>query len=142
MVLLIRSCNQLNDEWEFVNDVLKCNDSFAEDARSVICNLITDDKILTIRAELGLIEDIGVPMAKLCYDQEGDDFISPTTYDQWNSAVNNVIDICDPMKNMTLHLNSAIHSAASIDLQPMTSPASSQNTSISSLFLFHHQRNK
>ena len=103
---------QLNDNWSSVHGVLFSDESFAEEARSTMKELIVEARILNLRSELGLIKDVGYPMIILCYDQEGDSFLSPTTYDHWKTTVNTIVNICNPTTNLTPALVSAIQLVA------------------------------
>jgi hypothetical protein len=49
----------------------------------------------TIRLELALLRDIGLPMINFCYTREGDSFLSPTTFELWESMVKSVTNVCD-----------------------------------------------
>ena len=46
-----------------------------------------------LRLELALIVDVGTNVVKLCYHQEGDGFLTPTSYDHWSSVMDEISNI-------------------------------------------------
>ena len=54
---------------------------------------ILDESNTDLRLELALIIDVGTNVVKLCYHQEGDGFLAPTSYDHWNSVMDEISNI-------------------------------------------------
>ena len=58
-----------------------------------------------LRLELALIVDVGTNVVKLCYHQEGDGFLAPTSYDHWNSVMDEITNIAAVNKSVVEKLH-------------------------------------
>ena len=56
---------------------------------------ILEEYYTDLRLEIALIIDIGTDLVKLCYQQEGDGFLAPTSFDHWASVANKLSNISD-----------------------------------------------
>jgi hypothetical protein len=59
--------------WPRVIELINNTDSFSKEIRAKLKNMIEDNE-KDIRLELALFEDAALPLARLCYFQEGDGF--------------------------------------------------------------------
>ena len=89
--------SQLFKFWPRVIELINNTGSFSKEIRTKLKNMIEDNE-KDIRLELALFEDAAVPLARLCYFQEGDGFLSPTTYDHWHKVLSLLHDYVDTRK--------------------------------------------
>jgi len=101
--------SQVYKDWDAVCRVVYDGDDFASELRSGLKDQI-DDNEFNIRTELALLEDVAIKLAQLCYKQEGDGFLIPTTYDHWNHVMMFLRD-CVNGRNRMEHLDAWLLSA-------------------------------
>jgi hypothetical protein len=78
--------SQIVKYWPQVLSLINDEDDFTPAIRIKLKSLL-EEHMCTIRLELALFEDVAIPLSKLCYKQEGDSFLIPTTYDHWFSIL-------------------------------------------------------
>jgi len=78
--------SQMFANWQHVLSVIYHQDNFTPSIRSDLKSMLNEN-MNDIKLELSLLEDCAVPIAKLCYEQEGDGLLSPTSYDHWHSVI-------------------------------------------------------
>lgn len=83
--------------WPQVLLLINDEDEFTPSIRNKM-KLLLEDHLNTIRLELSLFQDVAIPLAKLCYKQEGDAFLIPTTYDHWHTVLDMLNDLVDGRK--------------------------------------------
>ena len=66
---------------------------------------ILEELNTNLRLELALIVDVGTNVVKLCYHQEGDGFLAPTSYDHWNSVMDEISNIAAVNKSVVEKLH-------------------------------------
>ena len=94
----IQDCaSQIFKFWPQVILLINDEDDFTPALRTKLKALL-EEHLSTIRLELGLFQDVALPLYKLCYKQEGDDFLIPTTYDHWYSVLNLLKDLLESRK--------------------------------------------
>ena len=81
---------------QLINDV----DDFCPAIRSKLQAMLEENNN-EIRLELALFEDAAVAIAKLCYKQEGDGFLVPTTYDHWHFVLSLLKDYVENRKELS-----------------------------------------
>jgi hypothetical protein len=91
------SASQILKYWPKVIEMINDPGSFTPEIRDKLKTLLRDESD-EIRLELSLFEDAAVPLAKLCYKQEGDGFLIPTTYDHWQSILSLLLAFFDGRK--------------------------------------------
>ncbi len=78
---------QCNDFYSCVKEVIYDDADFAEESRIAVRSCLTKPNAeRDLLLELALIKDCEF-MVKFCYFQEGDSFLSPTTFDHWNEVI-------------------------------------------------------
>jgi hypothetical protein len=86
------SASQIYKFWPQVLLLIADEDDFTPSIRTKLTSLLEED-LNTIRLELSLLEDVAIPLAKLCYKQEGDGFLIPSTYDHWYNILSLLNDL-------------------------------------------------
>ncbi|MFO0006369.1 MAG: hypothetical protein ACK559_35125, partial [bacterium] len=86
------SASQIYKFWPQVLLLIADEDDFTPSIRTKLTSLLEED-LNTIRLELSLLEDVAIPLAKLCYKQEGDGFLIPSTYDHWYNILSVLNDL-------------------------------------------------
>jgi len=89
--------SQVLKYWEEVVTLINHEETFAAAVRNKLKTLVQGNEA-DILLELSLLEDAGIPLAKLCYYQEGDGFLIPTTFDHWNEVKNLLQDFVEGRK--------------------------------------------
>ena len=56
---------------------------------------ILEESCAELKLELAMIIDVGTDFVKLCYQQEGDDFLAPTAYSHKQSVMSRLSNIAD-----------------------------------------------
>ena len=85
--------------WSQVLVLIHDEDDFTPSIRSKLKTLMEEHQS-TIRLELSLFQDVAIPLAKLCYKQEGDGFLIPTTYDHWCNILSFLNDLYEGRKQL------------------------------------------
>jgi hypothetical protein len=78
--------SQIYKYFSQVQNVINSEPEIGKETKNSLSAMIDAD-CEQIHLELALLEDIAPTIAKLCYYQEGDGFLVPTTYDHWNECL-------------------------------------------------------
>ena len=85
---------QIHYTFPSVEAIINHEDDFCPETRNKL-RFILEEYYTDLRLEIALIIDIGTDLVKLCYQQEGDGFLAPTSFDHWASVANKLSNISD-----------------------------------------------
>ena len=87
-----------------VEAIIHHEDGFNPETRKKM-RAILEESNTDLRLELASIVDVGTNVVKLCYHQEGDGFLAPTSYDHWNSVMDEISNIAAVNKSVVEKLH-------------------------------------
>ncbi len=93
------SATQIFKYWSQVISLIDDDDDFTPSIRTKLKSLLEEHQT-TIRLELSLFQDVAIPLAKLCYKQEGDGFLIPSTFDHWHDTMSLLFDYLEDRKQL------------------------------------------
>ena len=82
-----------------VEPTIHHEDGFNPETRGKM-RAILEESNTDLRLELALIVDVGTKVFLLCYHQEGDGFLTPTSYDHWSSVMDEISNIAAVNKSV------------------------------------------
>ena len=80
--------------WPDVKTLINGDDSFSEENRKKMGKLLEENEP-EVLLELSLVKDIGESMVKFCHFQEGDGFLSPTTFNHFTAVYERIAAAAD-----------------------------------------------
>eukprot|EP00596_Hydrurales_sp_CCMP1899_P005209 CAMPEP_0119035962 /NCGR_PEP_ID=MMETSP1177-20130426/3286_1 /TAXON_ID=2985 /ORGANISM="Ochromonas sp, Strain CCMP1899" /LENGTH=724 /DNA_ID=CAMNT_0006994953 /DNA_START=56 /DNA_END=2227 /DNA_ORIENTATION=- len=95
----LEMAQQILSTFVSVESIVYHEDGFNPETRNKMKSILEESKI-DLRLELALIVDVGTEVVQLCYHQEGDGFLAPTSYDHWNSVMNGLSNIVEVNKSV------------------------------------------
>ena len=86
--------SQIFNKWNHVRSLINDEEIYALNLKDKLKLMIRDNEH-DILIELALLEDIASVLAQLCYYQEGDAFLVPTTFQHWQNTMQLLKDCID-----------------------------------------------
>jgi len=77
---------QITTNFDSCRKVIEDEGDFCQSIRNNLKSIVTTD-YLNLRLELALLVDVGRKLTSFCYFQEGDQFLSVTTYSHWHEVM-------------------------------------------------------
>ena len=100
----LEMARQILNTFVSVEAIIHHEDGFNPETRKKM-RAILEESNTDLRLELALIVDVGTNVVKLCYHQEGDGFLVPTSYDHWNSVMDEITNIAAVNKSVVEKLH-------------------------------------